>query len=118
MPPPPFQPHNAPTSSTSSGTYGKHRLSTVPSSLNSAASNKQRQLSHLNAQLSQLHAHLSDLDELMQITAVQADHIRALGGIHGALLMSATKILGEGGAGAAAAAASVNNPGEDDGRGG
>lgn len=31
---------------------------------------------------------------------MQAEHIRALGGIHGALLMSAAKILGEGGVGA------------------
>ncbi|KAF8453012.1 DASH complex subunit Hsk3 like-domain-containing protein [Terfezia claveryi] len=88
MPPPPH----------SSGPYGKHRLSTAPPSTTaSASSNKHRQLSHLNSQLTQLHAHLSDLEDLVRMTAVQAEHIRALGGIHGALLMSAAKILGEGG---------------------
>ena len=79
MPPPP-QP---------SGSYGKHRLSTAPPSIAvSASSNKHRQLSHLNSQLTQLQAHLSDLEDLVRMTAVQAEHIRALGGIHGALYVS------------------------------
>ncbi|RPB27585.1 hypothetical protein L211DRAFT_865733 [Terfezia boudieri ATCC MYA-4762] len=78
MPPPPH----------SSGPYGKHRLSTAPPSTTaSASSNKHRQLSHLNSQLTQLHAHLSDLEDLVRMTAVQAEHIRALGGIHGAFLL-------------------------------
>ncbi|KAI5809985.1 DASH complex subunit Hsk3 like-domain-containing protein [Peziza echinospora] len=87
-PPPPPPPPSQPSSS-----YGRHRQSTVPQS---SASNKQRQLSHLNSQLAQLHAHISDLENLVRITAVQAEHIRSLGGIHGALLMSAAKVLGEG----------------------
>lgn len=76
----------APQPSSGAGTYGKHRLSTAPPSTTSTTvSNKQRQLSHLNSQLAHLHSHLSDLEDLVRMTAVQAEHIRALGGIHGAL---------------------------------
>jgi len=68
---------------------GKHRLSMAPQSATaSASSNKNRQLSHLNSQLTQLHAHLEDLEDLVRMTAVQAEHIRALGGIHGALYVA------------------------------
>jgi hypothetical protein len=55
------------------------RLSTTPSSI------KPRQLSHLHSQLAQLQAHLSDLESLLRMTAVQAEHVRSLGGIHGGL---------------------------------
>ncbi|KAH0533507.1 hypothetical protein GP486_009000 [Trichoglossum hirsutum] len=65
------------------------RLSTAPSSI------KPRQLAHLHSQLAQLQAHLSDLESLLRMTAVQADHVRCLGGIHGGLFMAASKVLGE-----------------------
>jgi len=52
-----------------------HRLSTVPT-----AASKQRQLSHLQAQLAQLTAHMSDLENLLRMTAVQAEGMRGLGG--------------------------------------
>ncbi|KAI9701299.1 MAG: hypothetical protein M1836_001969 [Candelina mexicana] len=65
------------------------RLSTAPSSI------KPRQLSHLHAQLAQLQAHLADLENLLRMTAVQAEHVRVLGGIHGGMFMAASKVLGE-----------------------
>jgi hypothetical protein len=54
------------------------RLSTFPSQ-------KPRQLSHLHAQLAQLTAHVSDLENLLRVTAVQAESMRNLGGYAGAL---------------------------------
>ncbi|CUS13877.1 unnamed protein product [Tuber aestivum] len=56
---------------------------------------KARQLSHLNSQLAQLQAHLADLQDIMRVTAVQAENIKSLGGLNGALLMAAGKVLGE-----------------------
>lgn len=49
---------------------------------------KARQLAHLNSQLAQLQAHLADLQDIMRVTAVQAENIKALGGLNGALLIS------------------------------
>jgi len=49
------------------------RLSTLPSQ-------KPRQLSHLHAQLAQLTANVSDLENLLRMTAVQAESMRGLGG--------------------------------------
>ena len=49
------------------------------------SSAKARQLSHLNSQLAQLQAHLADLQDIMRVTAVQAENIKALGGLNGAL---------------------------------
>jgi DASH complex subunit Hsk3 like len=57
----------------------QNRLSTAPASI------KPRQLSHLNSQLAQLQANLADMENLLRMTAVQAEHIRDLGGIHGGL---------------------------------
>jgi hypothetical protein len=54
------------------------RLSTLPSQ-------KPRQLSHLHSQLAQLTAHVSDLENLLRMTAVQADAMRGLGGYAGAM---------------------------------
>ncbi|KAI5804913.1 hypothetical protein EDC01DRAFT_641319 [Geopyxis carbonaria] len=65
------------------------------------SSQKARQLSHLHSQLAQLQAHLADLEEVSRVTAVQAEHIRVLGSLNGALLMGAAKVLGEQGAGEA-----------------
>ena len=54
------------------------RLSTMPSQ-------KPRQLSHLHSQLAQLTAHVSDLENLLRMTAVQAESMRGLGGYAGAM---------------------------------
>ena len=40
---------------------------------------------HLHAQLAQLTAHVSDLENLLRVTAVQAESMRNLGGYAGAL---------------------------------
>ncbi|KAF2212443.1 hypothetical protein CERZMDRAFT_84781 [Cercospora zeae-maydis SCOH1-5] len=66
------------------------RLSTVPNS-----ASKSRQLSHLHAQLAQLTANMSDLENLMRMTAVQAEGMRGLGGYAGGMFMAASKVLGE-----------------------
>ncbi|TID19712.1 hypothetical protein E2P81_ATG06879 [Venturia nashicola] len=75
---PPSRPQNNTTS----------RLSTMPSQ-------KPRQLSHLHSQLAQLTAHVSDLENLLRMTAVQAESMRGLGGYAGAMFMAASKVLGE-----------------------
>lgn len=66
------------TSRTPSATHT--RLSTVPTS-----ATKSRQLSHLHAQLAQLTAHMSDLENLLRMTAVQAEGMRGLGGYAGGM---------------------------------
>lgn len=78
--PPPMPPPPAPPSAyqTRSGI----RPSLAPSNT------KARQLAHLNSQLAQLQAHLADLQDIMRVTAVQAENIKALGGLNGALLIS------------------------------
>ncbi|KAK5129183.1 hypothetical protein LTR08_003780 [Meristemomyces frigidus] len=68
------------------------RLSTIPTS---ASASKSRQLSHLHAQLAQLTAHMSDLENLLRMTAVQAEGMRGLGGYAGGMFMAASKVLGE-----------------------
>jgi hypothetical protein len=50
-----------------------------------AAQNRQRQYSHLHAQLAQLNAHLADMENLLRMTAVQAEYVRGLGGWMGGL---------------------------------
>jgi hypothetical protein len=54
------------------------RLSTLPSQ-------KPRQLSHLQAQLAQLTANVADLENLMRMTAIQAQSMRELGGYSGGM---------------------------------
>ncbi|KAF2499230.1 hypothetical protein BU16DRAFT_523734 [Lophium mytilinum] len=81
------------------------RLSTLPSQ-------KPRQLSHLHAQLAQLTANVSDLENLLRMTAVQAESMRGLGGYMGGMFMAASKVLGEetvrgGGSGAGGASGSM-----------
>ncbi|KAF2479647.1 DASH complex subunit Hsk3 like-domain-containing protein [Neohortaea acidophila] len=66
------------------------RLSTVPTS-----ATKSRQLSHLHSQLAQLTAHMADLENLLRMTAVQAEGMRGLGGYAGGMFMAASKVLGE-----------------------
>jgi hypothetical protein len=48
-------------------------------------SQKPRQLSHLQAQLAQLTANVADLENLMRMTAVQAQSMRGLGGYSGGM---------------------------------
>ncbi|KAK8168797.1 DASH complex subunit Hsk3 like-domain-containing protein [Phyllosticta citrichinensis] len=65
------------------------RLSSMP------WSQKPRQLSHLHSQLAQLTANVSDLENLLRMTAVQAESMRGLGGYCGGMFMAASKVLGE-----------------------
>lgn len=60
-----------------------------------SSNNKSRQLSHLHAQLAQLTAHMSDLENLLRMTAVQAESMRGLGGYAGGMFMAASKVMGE-----------------------
>ncbi|MCJ1355542.1 MAG: hypothetical protein MMC33_005534 [Icmadophila ericetorum] len=68
--------------------------------------NRQRQYAHLQSQLAQLAANLSDTENLLRMTAIQAEHVRDLGAYWGSLFMASSKILGEetarGGSGAEA----------------
>ncbi|KAF6239537.1 hypothetical protein HO173_002081 [Letharia columbiana] len=87
-----------------------HRPSTSslshPSTSASASTiNRNRQYSHLHAQLAQLNAHLADMENLVGMTAVQAEYVRGLGGWWGGGFMAASKILGEEAANAAGAGA-------------
>ena len=56
---------------------------------------KTRQYAHLHSQLAQLNAHLADTENLVRMTAVQAEDMRFLGGYVGALFMGSAKVLGE-----------------------
>lgn len=80
-----------PTQSTGSLSRPSSALST---SLGST-SNKARQYAHLHAQLAQLNAHLADTENLVRMTAVQAQDMRFLGGYVGALFMGSARVLGE-----------------------
>ena len=59
------------------------------------STNKTRQYAHLHSQLAQLNAHLADTDNLVKMTAIQAQDMRFLGGYVGAMLMGSAKVLGE-----------------------
>ncbi|KAK9776331.1 putative High osmolarity sensitivity protein 3 [Seiridium cardinale] len=56
---------------------------------------KARQLAHLQSQLSQLSSNLSDTENLLRMTAVQAEAMRGLGAWHGGMFMAASRVLGE-----------------------
>jgi hypothetical protein len=56
---------------------------------------KTRQYAQLHSQLAQLNAHLADTENLLRMTAVQAQDMRFLGGYVGALFMGSAKVLGE-----------------------
>jgi DASH complex subunit Hsk3 like len=60
-----------------------------------SSSNKNRQYAHLHAQLAQLNAHLADTENLVRMTAVQAQDMRFLGGYVGGLFMGSARVLGE-----------------------
>ncbi|KAF2708225.1 hypothetical protein K504DRAFT_477646 [Pleomassaria siparia CBS 279.74] len=87
------------------------RMSTMPSQ-------KPRQLSHLQAQLAQLTANVADLENLMRMTAVQAQSMRGLGGYSGGMFMAASKVLGEetvkGGGGGTGSSGQVEGAREQD----
>jgi hypothetical protein len=72
------------------------RVSSAASGPNtSISSNKSRQYAHLHAQLAQLNAHLADTENLVRMTAVQAQDMRFLGGYIGAMFMGSARVLGE-----------------------
>ncbi|KEF60522.1 uncharacterized protein A1O9_02083 [Exophiala aquamarina CBS 119918] len=81
----------------SNSTNTKQSLSRPSSgtSFNATSTNKNRQYAHLHAQLAQLNAHLADTENLVRMTAVQAQDMRFLGGYVGALFMGSAKVLGE-----------------------
>ncbi|GKZ19298.1 hypothetical protein AbraIFM66951_005527 [Aspergillus brasiliensis] len=56
---------------------------------------KTRQYANLHNQLAQLNANLRDTENLLRMTAVQAEDMRFLGGYVGALFMGSAKVLGE-----------------------
>ncbi|PYH97653.1 hypothetical protein BO71DRAFT_114657 [Aspergillus ellipticus CBS 707.79] len=64
-------------------------------SASSMSATKTRQYANLHAQLAQLNANLSDTQNLLRMTAVQAEDMRFLGGYVGALFMGSAKVLGE-----------------------
>ncbi|MCJ1297716.1 hypothetical protein MMC08_000504 [Hypocenomyce scalaris] len=55
------------------------------SSTSTLSSQRNRQYAHLSAQLAQLNAQLADMENLVRMTAVQADYMRGLGGWCGGL---------------------------------
>ncbi|OOF93482.1 hypothetical protein ASPCADRAFT_7704 [Aspergillus carbonarius ITEM 5010] len=72
--------------------------STATSSMGGASSMsmaKTRQYTNLHTQLAQLNANLRDTENLLRMTAVQAEDMRFLGGYVGALFMGSAKVLGE-----------------------
>lgn len=65
---------------------GIHRPTSTGSRMSSApSSQKPRQLSHLHSQLAQLTANMADLENLLRMTAVQAESMRGLGGYCGGM---------------------------------
>ncbi|KAL3449310.1 DASH complex subunit Hsk3 like-domain-containing protein [Aspergillus insuetus] len=83
-----------------SQSYTRHSVvpsSTAPSTGNpsSMSAAKTRQYAHLHSQLAQLNAHLADTENLLRMTAIQAEDMRFLGGYVGALFMGSAKVLGE-----------------------
>ncbi|RAK96914.1 DASH complex subunit HSK3 family protein [Aspergillus ibericus CBS 121593] len=72
---------------------------TAPSTMSGGASSmsmaKTRQYTNLHNQLAQLNANLRDTENLLRMTAVQAEDMRFLGGYVGALFMGSAKVLGE-----------------------
>lgn len=80
------------TIQTQSRAYHNHTMSQQPRSqtstssrLSTLPSQKPRQLSHLHSQLAQLTANVSDLENLLRMTAVQAESMRGLGGYAGGM---------------------------------
>ncbi|OJK02068.1 hypothetical protein ASPACDRAFT_40888 [Aspergillus aculeatus ATCC 16872] len=74
---------------------GSSSSSSSSSSTTSMSMAKTRQYANLHAQLAQLNSHLRDTENLVRMTAVQAEDMRFLGGYVGALFMGSAKVLGE-----------------------
>lgn len=66
------------TTITHSSSSSSSSSSTAASTVHSQA--RARQYTHLQAQLAQLNAHLADMENLLHMTAVQAEYIKGLGG--------------------------------------
>ncbi|RMZ78563.1 hypothetical protein DV738_g3811, partial [Chaetothyriales sp. CBS 135597] len=82
--------------SSSSSTTNRHKQPSSSSfGANSTLASKNRQYAHLNAQLAQLQAHLADTENIVRMTAEQAEQMRFLGAYVGALFMASAKVLGE-----------------------
>ncbi|KAK9319576.1 DASH complex subunit Hsk3 like-domain-containing protein [Lipomyces orientalis] len=81
------QPLPMPSQSAAATASFHSRPSTEPSTI------KPRQMSHLHSQLAQLQANLSDLESLVRVTAVQAEYIKRLGGLQGALFLAAGRVF-------------------------
>ncbi|KAI5816643.1 hypothetical protein BZA77DRAFT_58669 [Pyronema omphalodes] len=73
----------------------------VRPSMGTATTTKARQYAMLQNQLSTLQWNLEKLEDMMRVTAAQADNIKTLGTLNAALLMSANKIFETQGAGSA-----------------
>ncbi|PWY83472.1 hypothetical protein BO70DRAFT_352315 [Aspergillus heteromorphus CBS 117.55] len=80
-----------PASSSSTGTG----MGMGMGSASAMSNTKARQYANLHAQLDQLNANLHDTENLLRMTAVQAEDMRFLGGYVGALFMGSAKVLGE-----------------------
>ncbi|KAF3908719.1 hypothetical protein ABW20_dc0104959 [Dactylellina cionopaga] len=68
----------------------------APGAGSGSSTYKARQYTHLQSQLAQLQANLSDMEELLRMTATQAENIKVLGALHGGLFIGATKVFEEG----------------------
>lgn len=84
-----------PNMSTTSSKPSSRAASSASGPNPSTSSNKNRQYAHLHAQLAQLNAHLADTENLVRMTAVQAQDMRFLGGYVGAMFMGSARVLGE-----------------------
>ncbi len=65
------------TNPTTTPSTSSYRSST---SASASTINRNRQYTHLHAQLAQLNAHVADMENLLGMTAVQAEYMRGLGG--------------------------------------
>lgn len=64
---------------TTTPSNSSHRSSTSTST-SASTINRNRQYTHLHAQLAQLNAHVADMENLVGMTAVQAEYMKGLGG--------------------------------------
>ncbi|KAL6721884.1 hypothetical protein ACLMJK_000989 [Lecanora helva] len=116
LPPPPSTSHQ-PTTTTATPHHPSTSTSTSQPSLSASQINRNRQYTHLHAQLAQLNAHLADMENLVGMTAVQAEYMRGLGAWWGGAFMAASKVLGEETANAGAAG-TASEGGKERGKGG
>ncbi|KAF2159547.1 hypothetical protein M409DRAFT_30023 [Zasmidium cellare ATCC 36951] len=88
-------PTRTPGTITHTRTQSRASVAAGPPPPAATTATKSRQLSHLHAQLAQLTANMSDLENLLRMTAVQAESMKGLGGYAGGMFMAASKVLGE-----------------------